>query len=132
MTNRNGCKVDIGNDNGSIWRSSRCVTRWCEELLHITGCAPNEVLEKVNLLLQFCTEHQVSPERLVNECRYGPDRLAQRAFYLNLKNRTKMNLVLLSFLVHNGINVFGELVCMPATIKSLVEHQGDQWTPRRS
>jgi hypothetical protein len=128
--NPNGSEVcslkDSGNDP-STWRSSASVTRWCDGLLHITGCAPREVTEKVDLLLQFCAEQQVSPERLIHECRYGPDRMAQRAFYLNAVHFTKMNLVVQSFLVHNGINVFGELICMPDTVKLLIEEQGDQW-----
>lgn len=115
-----------------MWRSSACIERWCNGLLHITRCAQNEVTEKVELLLQFCAEHQVSPERLINECRCGPDRLEKRTFYLNAVRRTKMNLAVQSFLVHNGINVFGELVCMPDTVKLLIEDQGDQWWPRRS
>jgi hypothetical protein len=118
--------------DSSTWRSSAPVERWCNELLHIIGCTPREVTEKVDLLLQFCAEQPVSPERLINECRDGPDRMEKRALYLSAARRTKMNLVVQSFLVHNGINVFGELVCMPATVKLLIEDQGDQWEPRRS
>jgi len=120
------------NVNNSMWRSSASVERWCNGLLHIIGCAPREVTEKVDLLLQFCAEQQVSPERLINECRCGPDRMAKRAFYLNAAHRTKMNLVVQSFFVHNGINVFGELVCMPDTVKLLIKDQGDQWRSSRS
>ena len=123
---------DHNSTPNSTWRSSAFVERWCNGLLHITGCAPREVTEKVDLLLQFCAEQQVSPERLINECRHGPDRRGKRAFYLNTVRSTKMNLVVQSFLVHNGINVFGELVCMPDTVKLLIEDQGDQWGPRRS
>jgi len=135
MKNLNGSEVcslkDSGNDP-STWRSSASVARWCDGLLHIIGCAPREVTEKVDLLLQFCAEQQVSPERLINECYCGPNRMAQRAFYLNAVRFTKMNLVVQSFLVHNGINVFGELVCMPDTMKRLIEDQGDQWGLSRS
>jgi hypothetical protein len=120
---------DTENDNYT-WRTSAAVERWRDGLLHLTGCTPNEVAEKVNLLLEFCAEQQVSPERLVNECRYSPDRIAQRAFYLSAARYAKMNLVVQSFLVHNGINVFGELICMPDTVKSLSREQGNQWTPR--
>ena len=118
------------NDNSSTWHSTAYVERWCNELLHFIGCTPREVTEKVDLLLQFCAEQQVSPERLINECRYGPDRMGKPAFYLNVVRRTKMNLVVQSFLVHNGINVFGKLVCMPSTRKSMIEEQGEQWELR--
>jgi hypothetical protein len=120
---------DIGNDNYP-WLTSAAVERWRDGLLHLTGCTPGEIAGRVDLLLQFCAELRVPPERLVNECRYGPDRIAQRAFYLSAARRTKLNLVVQSFLVHNGINVFGELICMPGTVKSLIEDQGNQWTPR--
>jgi hypothetical protein len=119
----------MGKDNYT-WRTSAAVERWRDGLSHVTGCTPEEITEKVDLLLQFCAEQRVSPERLVNECRYGPGGIAQRAFYLSAARRTKMNLVVKSFLVHNGINVFGELICMPGTVKSLIEEQGNQWTPR--
>ncbi|MBV8360006.1 MAG: hypothetical protein JO189_19030 [Deltaproteobacteria bacterium] len=125
------CSLKDNANDPSTWRSSASVARWCDGLLHITGCAPREVIEKVDLLLQFCAEQQVSPERLINECRCGPDRMAQRAFYLKAARFTKMNLVVQSFFVHNGVNVFGELICMPDTVKLLIEDQGDQWGPRR-
>jgi hypothetical protein len=112
------------------WRCGPSVERWCEGLLQITGCAPREIIEKLNLLLQFCAEQRVSPQILIDECRDGPDRIARRAYSLTAARRTKMNLVVQSFLVHNGINVFGEIVCMPATVKLLIEHQGDQWQSR--
>ena len=120
-------RQDTGNDS-STWRTSASIERWRNELLHLTGCAPGEITEKVELLLQYCIAQQISPERLVNECRYSPDRIVQRTFYLNATHGAKVNLVVQSFLIHNGINVFGELVCMPDTLKSLVEEQGDQWT----
>jgi len=118
--------------SNSAWRSSASVERWCSGLLGITRCAPREIIEKVDLLLEFCTEQQVSPERLINECRGGTDRMAQRIFYLNGARGSKMKLVVQSFLVHNGIDVFGQLVCIPGTTKLLIEEQGDQWRPRRS
>jgi hypothetical protein len=113
-------------------RSSTCVERWCDGLLHVTGCTPREVAERLDLLLQFCSEQRVSPEGLINECRFGADRISQLAFYLSAARHTKMNLVVQSFLVHNGINVFGELICMPNTVKGIVEDQGEQWRPRRA
>jgi len=134
--NPNGCSLndmtlnDHNSAPNSAWRSSASVERWCNALLHLIRCTPREVTEKVDLLLQFCAEQQVSPERLINERRYGPYRMGKRAFYLNVVRRTKMNLVVQSFLVHNGINVFGELVCMPSTTKSMIEEQGEQWELR--
>jgi hypothetical protein len=33
----------------------------------------------------------------------------------------EVNLVVQSFLIHNGINVFGELVCMPGNAKDMAD-----------
>jgi hypothetical protein len=111
----------------SHWLSGASVERWRDGLLHLIGCTAEEVAEKVKLLFEFCAEHQVCPERLIDQCRHGPDRMARRASYLNAARRTKMNLAVQSFLVHNGINVFGELICMPRTAKSIIAEQGEQW-----
>lgn len=120
------------NSNASARRSSAPVQRWCDALLHLTGCSPPEIAEKMDMLLRFCANHAVSPERMIEECRLGPDRMARRAFYLGAARKTQANLVIQSFLVHNGINVFGELVCMPGTTESLEREQGEHWRARRS
>jgi hypothetical protein len=39
--------------------------------------------------------------------------------------------VVQSFMVHNGINVFGDLVCLPNTPESLKREQGNQWVSRK-
>jgi len=118
--------------NSTSWRSRAAVARWRDGLLHITGCTPEEVAERLDLLFQFCVEHRVSPVGLIHKCRYSRDKMALRAFYLGAARRTPMNLAVQSFFVHNGINVFGELVCMPDTLERIVEDQGEQWRPRRA
>ena len=42
------------------------------------------------------------------------------------------NLVVQGFLVHNGINVFGELACRPGGRARVVREQGEQQGSRRS
>jgi hypothetical protein len=108
-----------------------CVERWRRELSQVTGCAPNEITERLNILLQFCAERAVSPERMIAECRCAADRSQWRTFYLSAARNTKANLVIQSFLVHNGINVFGELVCMPTTVEGIVKEQGNQWVSKQ-
>lgn len=64
---------------------------------------------------------------MVAECRHHPDKMARREFYLKIAQTTPANLVIQSFLVHNGVNVFGELICMPQTTAQIVAEQGEQW-----
>ncbi len=54
------------------------------------------------------------------------------ALYLSAARNSNSNLVVQSFLVHNGINVFGELICMPDTVEGVMKEQGSQWVSERS
>jgi hypothetical protein len=111
----------------SAWPSSSSVERWRHGLLHVTGCSPLEIADRLDILLRFCAGQGVSPQEMIDECRYRSDRMARRRFYLSAACDTRANLVVQSFLVHNGINVFGELVCMPNTLDSVMREQGEQW-----
>jgi hypothetical protein len=125
-----GCNVeDVALD--VCWRSSPVIECWCDALLHLTGCAPGEVADKVDVLLGFCAEQRLLPEALIVECRCGAERMARRAFYLKKARGREVNLVVQSFLIHNGINTFGELVCMPGKAKDVAKEQGEQWQRQR-
>jgi len=91
-----------------------------------------EIAERLDVLRKFCAGQGITPEDMIEECRHGPDGMAQRASYLRAARESEANLVVQSFLVHNGINVFGDLVCMPATTDALIREQGEQWKPSRS
>ncbi len=69
---------------------------------------------------------------MIEDCRCRPDRSQRRTSYLSAARNSKANLVVQSFLVHNGINVFGDLVCMPDTVEGIMKEQGNQWASRRS
>jgi hypothetical protein len=112
-------------------RIDLCVERWRRGLSQVTGCSPHEIAERLEVLLEFCAERAVSPERMIEECRCAPDRSQRREFYLSAAHNTKANLVVQSFLVHNGINVFGELVCLPNTVEGIMKEQGNQWVSRQ-
>lgn len=114
------------------WNSSPSVERWRRGLLHLTGCSLGEIADRLGILLQFCAEQGVSPKDMIYECRHGPDRMARRTFYLRAARETEASLVVQSFLVHNGVNIFGELVCMPDSAEAVIREQGDQWKPSRS
>ncbi len=111
--------------------ASPSIDRWRHELLHLTGCSPEEVADKLDVLIRFCASQGVSPETIVNDCRRGPDPIQRRAYYLSATRETGAKLVLQSFLIHNGVNVFGDLVCMPATTDTVVREQGEQWAGRQ-
>ncbi len=119
-------------DDLLTWRSSPSVERWRNGLLHVSGCSLREVAQRLDLLLQFCAGQGVSPQNMLDECRHGADFMARRAVYLSAARGSAANLVVQSFLVHNGINVFGEIVCMPATPETVMREQGKQWRPPRS
>lgn len=112
------------------WRSYASIQRWCQGLLHRTGLTPVEVEDRLARLLHFCAAQDFSPETMVTECRHSPDKMARREFYLKTARATPANLIVQSFLVHNGVNVFGDLICMPHTSEQVAAEQGEQWVRR--
>jgi len=107
--------------------SSTLVERWRNNLLHVVGCSPDEIAQRVGRLLRFCACEGISPEFIVQQCRYGADRGLWRKLYLGRTPDPETNRVLQSFLIHNGVNTFGEIVCMPATSTAVTNEQGTQW-----
>ena len=112
------------------WHSCASIQRWCQGLLQVIGLTPAEVENRLGLLLEFCLVQGVSPEAMMTECRYNPDKMARREFYLKTARATPANLIIQSFLIHNGVNIFGELICMPHTPEQVVAEQGEQWVRR--
>ncbi len=112
------------------WRSYASIQRWCDGLLQVIGLTPAEVENRLDTLFQFCILQGFDPEAVAAECRHNPDRVARRVFYLQIAQESPSNLIFQSFLVHNGVNIFGDLICMPSTEKQLIEEQGDQWVRR--
>lgn len=109
------------------WYAYTSIQRWSAGLLHVTGLTPAEVANRLDTLFQFCLQQGIDPEIMAEECRKGEDRVARRAFYLHIASKTPANVIVQSFLVHNGVNVFGDLICMPSTRQQLVAEQGKQW-----
>jgi hypothetical protein len=111
----------------ALWRLYPSIERWRHGLLHVTGLTQAEVADRLDILFQFCVHQGFDPEAVAAECRHSPDRLTRRAFYLQIARDTPANLIFQSFLVHNGVNVFGDLICMPSTREQIVSEQGKQW-----
>jgi hypothetical protein len=76
----------------------------------------------VEALATFCTVEGTSPDALLAAAR---DDLAP---VLTAAEQQGTSLVVQSFLIHNGLNVFGAIVCMPHTADQLAE-QGERWAP---
>ena len=91
------------------------VERWRRGLHDRLGLSPAEIDERVGGLLEFCAATGSSPDGLVrigvDDC--GPVIAAAEEHHLKR--------VVESFLIHNGINVFGSIVCMPRTKEQLRE-----------
>lgn len=112
------------------WHSCGAVQRWRDGLLHVVGCSAAETSKKIDLLLQFCADEGISPDCIIEQCRQNPDRARLREFYANKARRAGAQLLFQSFLIHHGINTFGELVCLPDTTEKIVQEQGRNWNPR--
>jgi hypothetical protein len=111
------------------WRTYTSVQRWSDGLLQVTGLTLAEVENRLDILFQFCMLRGFDPEEVAMECRHSPDRLARRTYYLQIAQESSSNLIFQSYLVHNGVNIFGDLICMPSTQEQVVAEQGKQWAP---
>jgi hypothetical protein len=109
------------------WATCPAMQRWRRGLAEATGLTETELASRQHGLFQFCAMHGLDPETMAEECRSGPARVERRQFYLALAQQSPANLIVQSFLIHNGINVFGDIVCMPDTIEKVVREQGEQW-----
>jgi hypothetical protein len=115
----------------ATWTSSGVVARWRASLAYVIGCSAREIAQRLEILTRLCRDLGVSPERLVEQCRTGPAGLERRNYYLEAADQAGAKIVVASFLIHNGINTFGELVCLPSTANSVVREQGAQWQRAR-
>ena len=120
-------RVEQDKHTPTQWHLYSSVQRWSDGLLHVTGLTLAEIENRLDTLFQFCLQQEIDPEIMAEECRKGEDRVARRTFYLDRASKTPASLIVQSFLVHNGVNVFGDIVCMPSTREQIVTEQGKQW-----
>jgi hypothetical protein len=102
-------------------RATAPVQRWERKLADRVGMSPSEIEERVATLLRVCAVIGRSPEQLLAEARLDCDPVVA------LGAECGADLVVRSFLIHNGVNTFGAIVCMPRTPEHLSE-QGPRWT----
>jgi hypothetical protein len=120
------------NDTFTVeqWRSYTSVQRWSDGLLNVTGLTFAEVENRLDIFFQFCMLRGFDPEVVASECRHSPDKHARRIYYLQIAQESPSNLVFQSFLVHNGVNIFGDIICMPSTPEQVIGEQGKRWVPQ--
>jgi hypothetical protein len=103
--------------------TAAAVARWRRALLDWVGVPVAEVDGRVATLAAFCAATGTSPGALLG----GAGRAL--APVLSAAAEHGASLVVRSFLIHNGLNTFGTVVCMPGTVAQLAE-QGDGWARR--
>ncbi len=115
------------SSEGSIWRASARVQRWQRALVEWVGTEPSQAAHRVQALLGFCASRRLSPDEIFERAARSD---AECATLVAEANFAGVGLIVQSFLIHNGVNVYGRLVCMPRTAAQLAQ-QGARWTARR-
>lgn len=103
-----------------------CVHRWRHELATRVGLSEAEIEAMVAQLEQYCDRHGVVASRLL----WSWDERVDLTLRRRLGSTGTPNLAVESFLIHNGVNVFGDLVCVPGRPEDLAD-QGPQFMPFR-
>lgn len=88
---------------GDVARDDRLVAYWEQQLRDTVGLDEAEVLVLRAALLDFCDEHGVTPGQLCERWQDFPELTARR----NPDAGRRPRLAVESFLVHNGVNLFG-------------------------
>lgn len=100
------------------------VARWQAALAGTVGLEELERRTRLAELGDFCLKHSVSPSALVGTWQEYPE--------LTVRRRPGAveppNLAVESFLIHNGVMVFGDLVCVPGANQADLADQGVRFT----
>jgi hypothetical protein len=101
------------------------VEHWQRKLAERVGMDDDERMRLQQRLLAYCARHGVDPVTLLGTWR---EHLA-----LTVRRRPGAteapDVAVESFLVHNGVNVFGDIVCVPGAPEDLAA-QGDRFVRR--
>lgn len=91
------------------------VERWQERLAERVGMGAAERARLRAGLLEFCARYDVTPSALLATwCDYPELTIRRRPGAV-----AAPNLAVESFLIHNGVNVFGEIVCVAGRAEDL-------------
>lgn len=111
--------LDIPDEPHSVYR-------WRLELAKRVGLSEQEIAERVGQLEEYCATHGITPDSLLRSWDERDDLTIRRR-----SGATEVpNLAVESFLIHNGVNIFGEIVCVAGRREDLAA-QGPQFVPRR-
>lgn len=109
-------------------RATPAVERWLGKLTELVGLGRDEREERAALLHRYCEERRTTPDGLIERWQDHPE-LTIRRRCPGLPVTDGLVLTVESFLIHNGVNVFGDIVCMPRTAEHLAE-QGERFARR--
>jgi hypothetical protein len=98
--------------------------RWHAQLRHRVGLSDAEIVARQRAFDAFCTRHDVTPAELLATWQSYPQLTVRRRF-----GATDVpDIAVESFLIHSGINVFGDIVCVAGRAEDLAQ-QGPQFVP---
>lgn len=97
-----------GEHAGGEHAGSPAVARWLELLAARVGMSAPEIAARRRDLLAFCEVRKVAPEELLARWAEFPELTVRR----DPAAAAAPNLAVESFLIHNGVNVFGDIVCV--------------------
>ena len=100
------------------------VARWQQQLCERVGVEAPEVAERCHELAEFCRARGLSPAELLGRWQDFPELLVRR----QPRSGVAPYLAVESYLIHNGVNVFGDIVCVAGRPEDLVL-QGPQFVP---
>jgi hypothetical protein len=100
------------------------VQRWKQALATRIGMAEGEIADLHAGLLEFCERHAVHPDALLVTWLDYPELTVRRRPGATEAPHCGVE----SFLIHNGINVFGDIVCVAGRPEDLAQ-QGTRFVP---
>lgn len=101
---------------------SDAVRCWQERLAARIGMSDAEIATLMAGLESFCLRYAVSPEHVLHRW----ESFAELTVRRRPAAVESPNLAVESFLVHNGVNIFGDIVCVPWRPEDLAA-QGPQF-----
>lgn len=96
------------------------VDRWQRGLADRVGMDEVEIKQLHDALLVFCRRHDTDPDAVLANWQDYPQLMLRRRPVPGLEP----DLAVESFLIHNGVMVFGDLVCVPGARRQDLADQG--------